>query len=307
MEPNYPEIERHIDAIPSALTHTLQQDLSKRLDKCGLYYRIFSRCKTGQSAVEKIKLKEYPRDGRLMQDLIGVRVVLYFKDDIDVCISIIGQSYQVIETVRDEEQIDTFHPVRLNLVCRMPDSIAREFDPAIWEHPVDKTFEIQIRTIFSEGWHEIEHDLRYKRKKDWENFPVLGRNLNGIFAVLETCDWSILKILDELAYEKYKGHDWESMLRNHFRLRVDHSELDYNIISLLDRDPELAKSIFRADRTELLLFLSKNKMAYLPKKINNIVYIVNALLIGDERLLSITPPVLKKQVDEYRQSLIGVS
>ncbi|MBK7959276.1 MAG: hypothetical protein IPK03_14995 [Bacteroidetes bacterium] len=27
---------------------------------------------------------------------------------------------------------------------------------------VDSTFEVQLRTILSEGWHEIDHDLRYK-------------------------------------------------------------------------------------------------------------------------------------------------
>jgi len=238
-----------------------------------------------------------------MQDLIGVRIVLYFKDDVEVCTSIISQTFQVVEIVKDKELIDTFHPVRLNLVCNMPDSVVREFDPAIWRYPVDKTFEIQVRTIFSEGWHEIEHDLRYKRKGDWENFPALERNLNGIFAVLETCDWSILKILDELAYEKYKSHEWEPMLRNHFRLRMDHRSMDQNIISLLDSDPELAKGIFRADRSELLLFLSKNDIPSLPKTINNIVYIVNALLIGNEDLLSITPSLLKEQVSEYKESL----
>lgn len=297
MDMNYSEIERHIDEIPIALVNSLQEEVTKRLDKCGLYYRIFSRRKTGQSVVEKIEMKGYSTSGRLMQDLVGVRVVLYFKDDVDICMSIIAQNFQVLEIVRDEEEIDAFRPVRLNLVCTLPDSVVMDIDSQIWEYPIDKTFEIQIRTIFSEGWHEIEHDLRYKRKKDWEDFPTLGRNLNGIFAVLETCDWSILKILDELAYEKYKNRDWEPMLRNHFRLRVDHSALAPDIKALLDDDPELAKRIFRADRTELLLFLSKSNI---PKKISNVVYIVNALSIGNERLQSITPDILKERINQYR-------
>ena len=31
-----------------------------------------------------------------------------------------------------------------------------EFDAAL----IDNTYEIQLRTVLSEGWHEVEHDLR---------------------------------------------------------------------------------------------------------------------------------------------------
>ncbi|RGY92598.1 hypothetical protein DXA15_21945 [Parabacteroides sp. AM58-2XD] len=27
---------------------------------------------------------------------------------------------------------------------------------------IDSTFKIQVRTTLSEGWHEIEHNMRYK-------------------------------------------------------------------------------------------------------------------------------------------------
>ena len=156
--------------------------------------------------------------------------------------------------------------------------------------------------IFSEGWHEVDHDLRYKNKQDWDGFADLSRSFNGILAVLETCDWGILKIVDNLSYQKYKERDWESMLRSHFRLHLDNCKLDSKIKNLLDTNASLAKRLFRTNRRDLLLFLSNKSVQRFPKNINNIVYITNALTIQDERLMEITPEILRKQVENYHKS-----
>lgn len=296
------EIQRLIDTIPPALVATLQRQLSSYLDKCGLYYRIFARCKSGFSAADKIVEKEYGKTGKKMQDLLGVRVALYFKDDIDICVSIIEQNLHVREKVQDTVKEDEFHPVRLNLVCDMPEQISELIDDGIWDHPVDKTFEIQVRTIFSEGWHEVEHDLRYKNKKDWDSFADLSRSFNGILAVLETCDWGILKIVDDLSYQQYKKRDWEAMLRSHFRLRLDSNKLDPPIAALLDADTELAKKFFRVNRRDLLLFLSHKEIQSFPKNINNMVYISNALTIQNEQLTEFTPELIKVCVRKYLEA-----
>lgn len=110
--------------------------------------------------------------------------------------------------------------MRLNYICRLPADIKDLFSPVFFERcPIDDTFELQIRTVFSEGWHEIEHDLRYKCKEDWDDEDELWRTMNGIFATLETCDWSILALFDQLTYKMYMASNWEGMLRNKYRIR----------------------------------------------------------------------------------------
>lgn len=285
-----------IEPIPQAPANEVQRNLSRHFDKCGLFYRIFSRCKSAPSTIKKMKSKRYDETGKKMQDLIGVRIVLYFKDDIDVCIQIIQSNYSVLEIVRDKETSNTFSPMRLNLVCSLPENIIDQFSPEIWEFPIDRTFEIQIRTIFSEGWHEVEHDLRYKYKEDWENHIELSRNLNGVFATLETCDWAILNILDRLAHQKYKAGEWEAMLRNHLRIRMDDSPLASSINEFFDQNHAVAKEFFRADRSTLLLCLSHEKMIILPKKIDNIVFFMNELQIRNPQLSKLAPERLKKSI-----------
>ena len=298
-------LKRQVEAIPQTIAHELERELAKHFDKCGLFYRVFSRCKSAMSTVDKIseKEEEYRCKGKKMQDIIGVRVVLYFKDDVDLCISIIENNYSIIEIVRDEEKSDIFRPMRLNIVCHMPDNIRQQFESEIWSFPIDSTFEMQIRTIFSEGWHEVEHDLRYKHKADWNPHIELSRNLNGIFATLETCDWAILNILDQLAYQKYKVKDWEAMLRNHLRIRMDNTRLSEEIKAIFDSNQILAKDFFRVDRKTLLLYLSNPYLRNFTKKLNNVVFLTNELIINNSSLSSIAPRLIKDHIESIRTYL----
>jgi hypothetical protein len=65
---------------------------------------------------------------------------------------------------------------------------------------------------------------------DWEGNEVESRKLNGIYATLETSEWTMIKIFDELAYKHYKKN-WNSMLRQKFRLRLTAQELYPGVIT----------------------------------------------------------------------------
>ncbi len=87
-----------------------------------------------------------------------------------------------------------FSAVRYNIIYELPLELLngeRNFPGA--SHLIDSTFELQIRSILSEGWHEVEHDLRYKAKQDWIGNDVESRKLNGIYATLETSEWTMIK------------------------------------------------------------------------------------------------------------------
>ncbi|MGX2951708.1 hypothetical protein ACWIUA_12555, partial [Ursidibacter sp. B-7004-1] len=108
----------------------------------------------------------------------------------------------------DELTGETFKPIRYNLIYDLPpDTILDEYNDL--KEYIDLTFELQIRTVLSEGWHEVEHDLRYKFKGDWTKFPEEDRKLNGVYASLEIGEWTMLQILHSIAYKHYKDKNWE--------------------------------------------------------------------------------------------------
>lgn len=275
----------------------LSQRLNKLLCKCGIYYRIFARYKTDESAIEKIKRKRYSREtGYLMQDYIGIRIALYYLDDIEICKEIICKHFKVIDVSVTNHDSATFLPERLNLVCEIPHETLRSIDKSLWaEFPIDQTFEIQIRTIFSEGWHEIEHDIRYKSETNWDEHADLSRNLNGLLATLETCDWAIVAIIGDLAHREYKEKKWPNMIKNKFRIHLQNGEINENIRAILNDDSDFAKSLFRCDRKDFILYLS-SMQATLPLNANNIIYLHNYLYAHNPRVAKVTPEAFYKLV-----------
>ena len=68
------------------ITQKLESQIYQHLNQCGLMLRLFSRVKTISSLHHKMQIKGYNyRSGNsLIQDVIGMRIVLYFQDVVDV-------------------------------------------------------------------------------------------------------------------------------------------------------------------------------------------------------------------------------
>lgn len=270
--------------ISEATINNLINTLKNALNKSCIYYRLFHRIKDSNSINDKLERKSNVQNYK-MQDLVGIRIVLYFLDDIEICDEIIKETFKVDEkncniTVASK---NTFEAVVHNFVCFLPEETVNTIGKEVFENnPIDKTFEIQIRTIFSEGWHEIDHDLRYKMNDAWKNHENSERTLNGLMATLETCNWSILSLFDNLSYENYKAKEWEYMIRNKFRLHFGKNELAQEIINLLDHEDNLfAKKIFKSDRDKVIKEFRKG----IPCNVTNLVYIIAYLENFTEEIL----------------------
>lgn len=233
-------------------------ELESVLNKCGVMYHIFYRAKSASSIKNKLdkKSKEYKEKSKKMQDLLALRITLYFTDDVNLIHNYLKNQSNFDSESVDESEVDKFCPKRLNLVMRIPDKFSQDMRVAIketgYEDLIDETYEIQIRTILSEGWHEVEHDLRYKCKEEWNNFQEESRLLNGIYATLESSEWAMLTLFEKLSYSQYKNGDWNSMLRNKMRIRFASSGLSEELYTHLSNNRKIAKQIFRTDRSKIL-------------------------------------------------------
>lgn len=271
-------------------------DISSQLNSVGLMFRIFTRTKSPESIKKKLSSDaEYGKTKKL-QDLIGIRVVLYFNDDIDTVRNIISSEFseRSSDVSIDAVKHDEFRAIRYNIVYSLNDEHKNILGLDKYLESIDATFELQIRTIFSEGWHEIEHDLRYKCKPDWEGFDDQSRRLNGVYASLETNEWTMIKIFDELAYNHYKNRDWPAMFRQKFRLRFIDTAIDEKILDIFN-DPNIVKKFFRTDRN-LLIRDMKERGFYYPINLNNIIYFCNIARVKDEKIMAITPQLMVNEM-----------
>ena len=289
------------------------ENIQDTLNKIGLLYRIYYRSKGDVSIVKKIEKAKKDgdpyNDTKKMQDLFSIRIVLYFSDDVkivhQVLSSIFNERKEDSEThdLQGESFKDTFKPVRYNVIYDIPAEYGFSISSVIADENlqgmIDSTFEVQIRTTLSEGWYEVEHDLRYKNKDDWRSHDEEWRQLNGVLASLETNDWAMIQIFNSLAYKHYRNRNWRAMLNLKLRIRVDSKkELSPKIIELFNKDNDLGKKFFKSNREKIIMKMNECGFYY-PLTLDNIVYFINIISESpNEELLAMTPSLMKEEMNQ---------
>ena len=280
----------------------LESQISQRLNQCGLMFRLFSRVKTISSLHHKMQIKgdSYRAGKSLIQDMIGLRIVLYFQDDVDA-LAFFYSYGEVVRTSIDELDSTTFRPQRLNLTCNLPTEFIEDFRKALPEELatyIDNTYEIQIRTIFSEGWHEVEHDLRYKCKEDWEGCESYSRVLNGVIATLETAEWNMKSLFDQMARTNLQNKNYRAMLRNKMHLRIKGEDFSANIREFLFQHPHIAESILNTDRLIIILTLL-NHQKPIEFTYDNLLFLINRIEINNQELRDLEPEKTKIMLNDF--------
>ena len=282
--------------VPAIVEQEIRQNISGILDKCGIFYRVFSRIKSASSLAHKFSTEKYGTDKKI-QDLVGIRINLYFQDDIEICKELIEEMYELAEPSwsTTESSDSNFEAAKINGVFHLPEFLIRRISPQTWDMAIDRTFEIQIKTVLFEGWHEVEHDFRYKLKSQkfgaglssiWDEYPTMSRQLNSIVATLELCDNSLVTICENLGHDLYKNQEWENMLRLHFRVRLSDEPLYEGISDILSQNSSaLGKKLYKCKRKILMhkLFYSTHP---LPLSVNMIIMLLNKEVLDNNQQIN---------------------
>ena len=284
------------------ITNKLESQIYQHLNQCGLMFRLFSRVKTISSLHHKMQIKgdNYRSGKSLIQDMLGIRIVLYFQDDVDA-LAFFYSCGEVVNSSIDEFDTSTFRPQRLNLTCNLPAEFVDEFRQSLPEEfapYIDNTYEMQIRTIFSEGWHEVEHDLRYKCKEDWEGCESYSRILNGVIATLETAEWNMKALFDQMARINFQNKNYRAMLRNKMHLRIKGVGLSENINKYLLNNPHVAESILNTDRFVIILTLLNHQNA-IELTYDNLLFLINRIEMNNPELRNMESENTRKMLDVF--------
>ena len=128
-----------------------------------------------------------------LTDLIGLRVVTYFEDEVEEVARISSELFAIDfdRSIDKRVAIDpsSFGYRSLHYVCKpSPESL-------------DLPFEIQIRTVLQHAWAEIEHDLGYKFPEAVPN--AIKRRFSRVAGLLEIADAEFVELRETMAnYEK---------------------------------------------------------------------------------------------------------
>lgn len=278
------EIESKVK-VPGIVEVELRHLIEDRLTQSGLYHRLFSRIKTPDSLEKKFQRKTYNAEKKI-QDLIGLRVDVYFEDDLRICRHILESMFQLIEWSESSKNEIEFKSVKINGIFRLPVYLKELISPETWDMCIDDTIEIQVKTVFFDGWHEIDHDMKYKGGELWEGRTSFSRYFNSILATLELCDKSLVTLFENLGHDLYKEKNWHGMMKAHYRLKMTEEPLYPEVEALLDNDNSennIGKQLFKTKRVVLVDELLKQPRR-VPININTMIALVNNAVIHDSRL-----------------------
>lgn len=180
-----------------------------RLHDDGLnHHDVQFRVKKPESAAEKMRRRgddgelKYPGGLANLDDLIGVRVILYVESDIDaVAIALTSQFI-----CHDDE--DKTAMMRKNggigyagrhLTLEVP----ADHPPTNCKEYTGYRFEVQIRTVLQHAWAEFEHDIRFKGSSG-DNAEI-SRAFTMASTLIELADQQFVNIADTLKRLQSEG------------------------------------------------------------------------------------------------------
>ncbi|ABK38957.1 GTP pyrophosphokinase [Aeromonas hydrophila] len=170
--------------------------ISALLEHDGSIYlsKVEGRVKEKEECIRKFNLKyrkkleadetEYTITEHI-SDLVGLRVVCLYEDDIDKIKKILKLHFDIIDETDKISQIEStegsFGYKGLHLDLKLGES---RKDMPEYKAFVGVNFEIQIRTIIQDSWSVLDHKIKYKK-----SIPNrLKRRINTLAALFELAD-----------------------------------------------------------------------------------------------------------------------
>jgi len=287
------------------IAELMKAEMKARLKKSGVMHHLFSRVKTPASIRHKMALKgdKYISGKARIQDILGFRIVFYFPDDVDIMAFHLS-CMDILDSSVDRPDVCTFSPKRLNLTMRIPEEYIEDFRaglPQEYAQYIDDAYELQLRTVYSEGWHEVEHDLRYKCKEDWVGYENYSRTLNGVIATLETAEYSMMAIFNELSEKNLQDGNFRSMVRNRLRLRIVSEDFSPEVKQFLNTHPDIVSELYHTDRMVFILTLLNHREA-IPLSYDNIIFLQNRIFLHNEEITALESEDSREKIETFLNS-----
>ncbi len=180
--------------------------LSQALHEQSIQLNAFEcRVKSEESVTGKLEKKGYKyKNLNDITDLVGIRVVTYYTDDVDKVAVITKQIFDVDwknSVDKRKHQLNSFGYLSLHYICYMKEGPLRNIP-----------FEVQMRTALQHVWSAIEHDIGYKGAVKLP--PEFVRQFSRLAGMLEMADDEFSRLRTTMT--EYRRHVQTLVKSGHF-------------------------------------------------------------------------------------------
>lgn len=218
-------------------------DLIEELLKQGAIKTHFmeSRAKTLESFSDKVNRpgKSYKNPVDEMPDLCGIRVIVYYTDDLLKVGALLKEEFNIIEEELSHQpsgySADKFGYLSAHYVIGLAKN--RAMLPE-WRGFAKMHAEIQVRTVLQHAWAAVSHALQYKREGD---VPFeLRRRLFRLAGLFEIADEEFIAVRNEDA--KRTNEAKQAIAAGNEEIRLDAPAL-IGFIETWDRMPKIEEKM----------------------------------------------------------------
>ncbi len=139
------------------------------------------------------------KDLLLLTDLIGIRIICPFLEDIGIIERQLTNLYKVVEIEKKgaDRSFSEFGYESTHILINIPDEIVSKHITKEYEShfPKELVCEVQIRTVLQDAWAEVEHELIYKAEFNPFDLPM-RRKLYSMNATLNLAEIIFQEIRD---------------------------------------------------------------------------------------------------------------
>lgn len=191
------------------LAENIAEALKVLLEEAGInYLAINYRIKSFDSFLKKIDRKHYNEPFIQIEDICGIRVICYYRSDVERICDVINREFDILEGEDKEELLgdNQFGYRSFHYIVKIKDAWLAAPN---YKGLGNLKAEIQVRTNLMHTWAEIEHKLEYKHDDD---IPTkFKRKFSRISAKLEEADEQFEELRQEiLRYrQQLKDKAWE--------------------------------------------------------------------------------------------------
>ncbi|WP_009630391.1 GTP pyrophosphokinase [Synechocystis sp. PCC 7509] len=215
---------------------------------------ITSRLKVREECIEKFTRK-YRKDleknneeyeiKEHITDLIGIRVICLYEEDINKIKELLENDFKVTEysdkTKALEKTENQFGYKSLHLDLTL--NSTRENLPEYKNLSQIKSVEVQVRTIIQDAWSVLDHKLKYKK----ELSPNLSRRINRLAALFEIADQEFLAVKKEA--ETIEKNTIQNVNEN----KTDNQLNTFSFLEIIKRNLQFSGYTFARERADELV------------------------------------------------------
>jgi putative GTP pyrophosphokinase len=181
-------------ALESLTAHLLE---AHRIQVHRVEHRVKSKASTELKVARKVTPEGGPRAVESFTDMLGLRVITYFRDEVDRVAKVIEREFAIDEENSIDKRAvldpDRFGYLSLHYVAQLSQSRAALGE---YQQYAGIKFEIQIRSILQHAWAVIEHDLGYKSEAAVPG--SVRRRFSRLAGLLELADDEFVAIREDV-------------------------------------------------------------------------------------------------------------